>query len=75
MKTLYFIITIMAFSCSVWSKTYHVDQSGTSDFTTITAALKVCQDGDEVIVHPGIYYESVVIKSNIYLHSQNPLDA
>lgn len=41
------------------AKTYRVDPNGRGDFTTINAAAQVVQDGDEVIVCPGIYREEV----------------
>jgi hypothetical protein len=39
--------------------TWIVDPGGSGDFTTIQAALAAAVDGDEILVHPATYFESV----------------
>jgi hypothetical protein len=49
-----------------------VRQDGTGDFTQIQPAIDVSQNGDTVLVWPGIYYENLEVSSkNITLGSLN----
>jgi len=41
------------------SVTWEIKQDGTGDFTTIGAGITVAQDGDTLLVYPGIYYERI----------------
>ncbi|MCH2133657.1 MAG: hypothetical protein MK116_07895 [Phycisphaerales bacterium] len=41
--------------------TIYVAQDGTGDYTTIQAAMNAAQDGDEILIYPGTYYERPVI--------------
>jgi len=54
---------------------YHVKQDGTGDFTAIQQAIHAAVEGDEIIVHPGTYYENIEFKGkNIVLRSTDPED-
>ena len=44
-----------------------VDQSGAGDHTTITDAVSAAVDGDEILVKPGTFLESIVIDKDITL--------
>lgn len=44
-----------------YAKEYYVSQDGSTGFSTISAATKVAQEGDTVVIFPGTYQESVVI--------------
>jgi len=49
-------LTIMShLSCLTWE----IRQDGTGDFTAISAGIAVAQDGDTLLVHPGIYHENI----------------
>ena len=47
-----------------YSKTYHVDQGGGGDFTTIQAALNACTGGEAIYVHPGTYLEAITFTAD-----------
>lgn len=49
------------------SRTYVVDQHGDGEFPTISAALLVAGDGDEIRIRPGHYQESLVIERPVAL--------
>jgi nitrous oxidase accessory protein NosD len=48
-----------------------VDPSGNGTVTTITEAVAMAQDGDEILVKPGTYRESVVIDKDITLRGED----
>jgi len=48
-------------------KTYVVDILGNGNFTTITDALDVAEDGDTILIYDGHYYESVTVNKEISL--------
>ena len=41
------------------STLWEIKQDNTGDFTTITAGIEAAQDGDTLLVYPGIYYEHI----------------
>ena len=49
------------------ARDYVVDQSGDGEFPTISAALLVAGDGDEIRIRPGRYQESLVIEKAVAL--------
>ena len=53
------------------SRQFVVMSNGTADFRTVTDALKVCQDGDTVIVKIGEYDEKIVIDKNITIEGDS----
>ena len=46
---------------------YIVDQRGDGEFPTISAALIVASEGDEIRIHPGRYQEELVIEKSLAL--------
>ncbi len=62
----------MLIACSVNASVYYVDQVGTAYFTTIQAALYAASYNDEIIVHSGIYVETIEVTNGLNLHSINP---
>jgi parallel beta-helix repeat protein len=48
------------------------DDSGT--YTTITAAVAAANDGDTILVKPGVYRESITITDDITLRGDGPRD-
>jgi len=70
MKTNLILLLSILLPFSVMSQTLTVKQDGTGDFTTIQAAVDSAQNGDTVLVWPGIYYENVrIVQKNIVLGS------
>jgi hypothetical protein len=49
-----------------------VDPSGAGDYTTISDAVAVAEDGAEILVRPGTYTEAVVIGKDITVHGEGP---
>ncbi len=60
MKTISLIVLLLL-SVLLSAQTITVKQDGTGDFTTIQAAVDSAQNGDTVLVWPGIYVENVLI--------------
>ena len=55
MKKLLFVL-IMAISAHyAYSATIYVDANGTGDYSTIQEAINGANDGDEIILLPGVY--------------------
>jgi hypothetical protein len=48
-----------------------VDAEGTGDFTTLTDAVASAEDGDEILVMPGTYTESLIIDRDITVHGMD----
>jgi hypothetical protein len=65
------LLTIMALMpCLIFAATLSVKQDGSGDYTVIQAALDAASPGDTVLVHPGRYFENLMIEtSNITLTS------
>jgi len=62
MKTkLYLAIIILLVSLSSNADTFTVNQDGTGDYIIIQNAVDSAQNGDTVLVYPGIYYENLSI--------------
>ena len=54
---------------------WHVNQDGSGDFITIQSAIDSAEEGDTIIVHQGIYEESVQFKGkSVILRSVDPED-
>ncbi len=51
-----------------------VDQSGGGATTTITEAIAMAGDGDEILVRPGTYTESFVIDNDIAVRGDGPVE-
>ena len=43
------------------TQTYVVSQDGTGDYQSIQEAVNASKSGDTILIHPGVYYESVKI--------------
>jgi len=50
---------IMALALPASAATWHVEQDGSGDFTTIQAAVDAAADGDEIAIGPGHYSDSM----------------
>jgi parallel beta-helix repeat protein len=51
-------------------RTWNVAQDGSGDFSTIGEAVDAATDGDAILVHPGIYDESIVLGKDISITGQ-----
>ncbi|MHC4316845.1 MAG: hypothetical protein ACYSW3_30765 [Planctomycetota bacterium] len=70
------LIFLLGMACTAASaKTIYVDDDGPSDFNTIQAAMDDSNDGDTIIVQPGLYLEVVRFNGkNVTVRSTNPGD-
>jgi hypothetical protein len=59
MRSYIILFIILLFSCLIYCDLLVVDIQGNFDYTSIQAAIVDAEDGDEIIVHPGTYYENV----------------
>jgi hypothetical protein len=59
MKSYIIIFILLMFSCMICCDLLEVDIQGNYDYTSIQAAIEEAEDGDEILVHPGTYYENV----------------
>ena len=69
-------IILLGMVCTIASgRTFYVDDDGPADFNTIQEAIDDSNDGDIIIVRPGLYLEYVrFYGKNITLMSTNPYD-
>jgi nitrous oxidase accessory protein NosD len=51
-----------------------VDQSGGGHYDTITEAVAMAADGDDILVRPGTYVEAVVIDKDLTLRGDGPVE-
>ena len=56
------LISFVLASMLCFADTLQVDINGMQDYTSIQAAVNDANDGDIVLVHPGTYYENIVIE-------------
>ena len=64
------IISSFCLFCSLLnSVTWHINQDGTGNFTTIMEGVNAAAEDDTVRVYPGTYYENIVIEQNLSLVS------
>ena len=54
---------MLAFTSALSARTIVVDQSGGGDYLTIKEGVNAARDGDDVLVNPGIYRESIIIRN------------
>jgi parallel beta-helix repeat protein len=62
-----FMLVSPVFAATTW----HVDDSGGADFTTISAAVASSTAGDTIIVKDGTYNENVVVNKTLTVKSEN----
>lgn len=71
------LFVFVGFCSLLNSVTYHINQDGTGDFTTIQEGIIASTDSDTVLVYPGIYYENInynaksITIASLYLTTQN----
>lgn len=61
-------ITTILIANTLWADTIHVP----GDYTTIQEAINAASVGDTIVVGPGIYKESVIMKSGVSLLGSGP---
>jgi hypothetical protein len=59
MRSYIILFILLLFSCLIYCDLLVVDIQGNFDYTSIQAAMEAAEDGDEILVHPGTYYENV----------------
>jgi len=62
MKKLLYIVLLLS-TLGSYAQIIEVKQNGTGDFSIIQEAIDFAQNGDTVLVWPGIYYENLDFKS------------
>ncbi|PKN71849.1 MAG: hypothetical protein CVU50_09745 [Candidatus Cloacimonetes bacterium HGW-Cloacimonetes-3] len=58
------LILALLLPCVGSATTRTVRQDGSGDYTAVQTALDASQPGDSVLVHPGRYYENLIIGTN-----------
>ncbi|MEL4306030.1 right-handed parallel beta-helix repeat-containing protein [Methanococcoides sp. LMO-2] len=77
---IFYIVMAIGFltmvSGSAAADTINVDDSGSANYTTIQAAIDAANNGDTVLVYPGIYIENVDVNKELTITSLsgNPND-
>ena len=67
------IIISVTLTQFIYSETITVGQSGGTSFTLIQEAIDAANDGDEIVVSPGTYFENIYfLGKNIILTSTDP---
>ena len=64
MKNFTLPILLVILPCLALAATLTVKQDGTGDYTVIQAAVDAAIPGDSVLVHPGRYFESLMVQTN-----------
>ncbi len=55
------LVVLLIPCCCLLSETLTVALDGSQDYTSVQAAVNAANNGDVVLVHPGTYYENIVI--------------
>ena len=75
MKKLIIILLCLALAGSSYAATIIVKTDGSGDYSTIQAAIDDSNDGDVIIVQPGLYDENInFLGKNITVTSTNPVN-
>jgi hypothetical protein len=53
------IVFCLTFISALFPATWIINQDGTGDFTSISEGISAAQDGDILLVYPGVYYENI----------------
>ncbi|MDP8322234.1 MAG: choice-of-anchor Q domain-containing protein [Candidatus Stygibacter australis] len=59
MKSYIIVFILLLYSCVICCDLLEVDIEGNYDYTSIQSAIEEAEDGDEILVYPGTYYENV----------------
>lgn len=67
------LLASLCLAASAMAEQIIVDPEGTGDAVAIQAGVDLANEGDVVIVYPGVYREGVVISNGVWLVAQTPL--
>ena len=66
---------VMCICKAAYSAELHVSPAGTGHYLTISEAIEAAEDGDTIVVHPGVYREYFSVEDkNLTVRSVNPWD-
>ena len=78
-RTCAFVFALLAWATAIQAKTLSINAEGTGDYATIRAAINAADNGDIIVLEPGLYInfgnqDITMVDKILTLQSRNPND-